>query len=149
MLEKIMEIQNEDIDDLVKMGLGLWSEHTEDDMRKSFLKALSSDNEIFFVNKVGDEYTGFISVSIRNDYVEGSSSRPVGYVEGIYVKPEFRNKGIAGRLIKKGEEWARSRGCSQMGSDVEMNNDISSIFHLKVGFKEANRMICFIKDIQG
>ena len=94
-----------------------------------------------------DEYIGFINLSIRIDYVEGSNSSPVAYVEGIYVKPEYRNKGIAKSLIANGEEWARFKGCTQMGSDIEMDNDISYKFHQKIGFDEANRIICFIKDI--
>ncbi len=51
------------------------------------------------------------------------------------------------KLIIKGEEWAKSKGCTQIGSDIEMDNDISYKFHQKVGFNEANRIICFIKDI--
>ncbi len=100
-----------------------------------------------FIYKLNNEYIGFINLSIRTDYVEGSNSSPVGFVEGIYVKPEYRNKGIAKKLIIKGEEWAKSKGCTQIGSDIEMDNDISYKFHQKVGFNEANRIICFIKDI--
>ena len=33
---------------------------------------------------------GFAQCTLRNDYVEGSSSSPVGYLEGIYVKDEYR-----------------------------------------------------------
>jgi aminoglycoside 6'-N-acetyltransferase I len=28
----------------------------------------------------------FINISLRHDYVEGTSSSPVGYIEGIYVE---------------------------------------------------------------
>ncbi len=61
----------------------------------------------------------------------------------------WREKGIARRLLEKGQEWARAKGCSEMGSDIELNNDASYHFHTRVGFQEANRVICFIKDIEG
>lgn len=64
-----------------------------------------------------------------------------------YVKPEYRNKGIAKKLIAKGKEWTKSKRCIQMGSDVVMDNDISYKVHQKVGFQESNRIICFIKNI--
>lgn len=90
---------------------------------------------------------GFINLSIRVDYVEGSNSTPVGYVEGIYVMDGYRKQGIATKLLKQGEVWAKDHGCTQMASDIEIPNAISYDFHLSVGFQEANRIICFIKDI--
>ena len=87
------------------------------------------------------------SACIRVDYVEGSESSPTGYVEGIYVKELYRRQGIAKRLLEQGEAWALSRGCTQMGSDIEADNGGSYEFHTKAGFQEANRLICFIKDI--
>lgn len=38
-------------------------------------------------------------ISLRNDYVEGTS--PVPYIEGFYVKSEFRNKSVAKKLDLK------------------------------------------------
>ncbi len=90
----------------------------------------------------------FIQLSVRRDYVEGSETSPVGYVEGIYVRPDFRRQGISKELLTKGEEWVREKGCTQMGSDIEDDNDTSYQFHLNTGFKEANRLICFIKDLE-
>lgn len=68
-------------------------------------------------------------------------------MEGIYVEPEYRHQDIARRLIKKGEEWVKSIGCTQIASDCVLENTISYQFHLKVDFEEANKIICFIKDI--
>ena len=37
--------------------------------------------------------------------------------------------------------------CTEFASDCEINNEISLQFHLSMGFEEANRIICFRKDI--
>ena len=38
---------------------------------------------------------GFIEGSIRGDYVNGTETSPVGFVEGVYVSPAWRRKGVA------------------------------------------------------
>jgi len=146
-IKHIEEINKDNFNEWLSMALALWPDNEENELMDEFHKMLSSKKEQAFIYKLDDVYIGFINLSIRNDYVEGSNSTPVGYVEGIYVKPEYRNNGIAKELITKGEEWVKAKGCTQMGSDIEVDNDISYKFHKKVGFKVANRIICFIKDI--
>lgn len=143
----IVEATEADLEPWVYLGLLLWPDHTFQDMTEIFSGILGSKKETAFLCRVGQEYVGFINVSIRVDYVEGSDSSPVGFVEGIYVKESYRKQGIAQRLVTRGEQWAKSLGCSQMGSDIEQHNTASYDFHTRVGFKEANRIICFIKAI--
>lgn len=146
-MKHIEKINKDNFNEWLSMALSLWPDNGKNELKDEFHKMLSSTKEQAFIYKLDNEYIGFINISIRTDYVEGSNSSPVGFVEGIYVKPGYRNKGIAKELITKGEEWAKSKGCTQMGSDIEIDNDISYKFHQKVGFDEANRIICFIKDI--
>jgi aminoglycoside 6'-N-acetyltransferase I len=96
-----------------------------------------------YLYTVDDKAVAFISLSLRHDYVEGTDSSPVGYLEGIYVKPNFRGRGIAAELVGFAKEWAVSQGCSQLASDCELDNEDSRLFHGKIGFEEANRIICF------
>lgn len=135
------------LNDWVKMGIQLWPDYLENELKDIFLGILGSDKEECFLYYLDNEYVGFINVSTRNDYVNGSESSPVGYVEGIYVKPEHRNRNIARKLVRAGELWASGRGCKQMASDILIDNNISYDFHKKVGFNEVERVICFIKDI--
>ena len=84
---------------------------------------------------------------MRYDYVEGTETTPVGYLEGIFVKKDYRNKGIAKELLAECEEWAKSNGCQEFGSDCEIDNVDSLMFHKAVNFTEANRIICFTKKL--
>ena len=80
-------------------------------------------------------------------YVEGTHSSPVGYLEGIFIKAEYRNHGFAKELLKECEKWAKEKGCTEFASDCELDNDDSFRFHRAMEFEEANRIICFKKDI--
>ncbi len=73
--------------------------------------------------------------------------QPVGYLEGIYVLPGFRGRGVAKMLLNACEEWARDKGCREFASDCELDNTDSLAFHLAVGFREANRIICFARKL--
>ena len=90
---------------------------------------------------------GFAQCGLRRDYVEGTDSSPVGYLEGIYVAEDCRNKGVAKALLSACEDWAREQGCTEFASDCELDNTASLRFHLNVGFQESNRIICFTKKL--
>ncbi|MCL1820179.1 MAG: GNAT family N-acetyltransferase [Oscillospiraceae bacterium] len=118
----------------------LWPHHTVE----SFINERYNgefQNDFLYVLK--EEIVAFISLSVRNDYVEGTESSPVGYLEGIYVKPEFRNQGIGKRLVEYGKIWCAEKGCSEFASDCLLENDASRKFHNMIGFKEANTIVCF------
>lgn len=88
---------------------------------------------------------GFAQCQLRCDYVEGTESSPVGYLEGIFVDEKHRMKGIAKQLLHHCETWAKAKGCTEFASDCELTDADSLHFHLKLGFAEANHIICFNK----
>ena len=100
-----------------------------------------------FLYMLDGEAVAFVSLSLRHDYVEGAETSPVGYLEGIYVKPRHQNKGIARELVEFAKAWSAEKGCTQLASDCELDNHISRKFHNKVGFTEANTVVCFIMDL--
>lgn len=144
---RIVSYGPEFLDDLTSMALDLWPENEYMHLRDEFEHFEDDDKQMVFLCILDDLPVGFVHVSLRSDYVEGADSSPVGYVEGIYVLPEFRKKGMSKMLLSKAEEWSKSKGCVQIASDIEDENVVSYAFHIGVGFKEVNRVICFIKNI--
>ena len=63
------------------------------------------------------------------------------------VQKKHRNKGIATQLLQHCELWSKENACTEFASDCEISNAESYVFHMKFGFQEANRIICFKKDI--
>jgi len=112
------------------------------------LAELISGGAAVFVCFEGEEPAGFAQCGLRRDYVEGTQGgRPVGYLEGVYVRPESRGHGAARAMLAVCEDWARSRGAREFASDCELDNVSSAAFHAAAGFREANRIVCFVKEL--
>lgn len=87
---------------------------------------------------------GFAEVSLR-EYAEGCLSSPVGYLEGWYVQPEARGRGVGSALVRAGEDWARQQGCTEFASDADIENDASIRAHESLGFEAVADVRCFRK----
>lgn len=145
---KIEKISLKDIPMLTRMVIKLWPECNYDEEYEFALNTLNNPNLSYHVAKSGELYIGFVQLSIRTDHVEGSKSNPVAYIEGIYVDPEYRNTGVGAQLVQFAEEWGAEKGCAELASDTELDNALSIGFHESLGFRIANRVVCFIKSIE-
>lgn len=88
---------------------------------------------------------GFADASIRHDYVNGCDSSPVVFLEGIFVLPSFRQRGLAKQLIAAVQRWGTNKGCREMASDTTPENTISQKVHQALGFEETERVIFYRK----
>ena len=89
---------------------------------------------------------GFVEVSTK-PYAIGCETQPVGYLEGWYVELQMRSKGVGRALVMAAETWARSRGCRQMASDSQAENEGSQRAHTRLGYAEVERLVHFKKDL--
>jgi L-amino acid N-acyltransferase YncA len=88
---------------------------------------------------------GFAEAAIRHDYVNGTQSSPVAFLEGIYVHPSARRQGVARALVLAVEQWAGVRGCRELASDALLDNEASHAMHRALGFEETERVVYFRK----
>lgn len=86
---------------------------------------------------------GFAEVSVRADYVNGCSHRPALYLEGIYVDPAYRGRGVARRLCAAAEGWGSTHGCREFASDVYVDDADSLAAHAALGFEETETVVYF------
>jgi aminoglycoside 6'-N-acetyltransferase I len=140
------EISESDLEEWLVMAMDLWP-YGKDELKKLFYDILLSPAQKSFIVQEKNHPIAFINLSLRNDYVEGSETSPVGYIEGIYVRPEFRKKGIAKKLIALAEKWTLEQGCTELGSDTELRNIESQKFHKRTGFTKSETIVHFIKKI--
>ena len=124
----------------------VWS-GSKEELLDELKSAINSTGTAIFLKYSNGVAVGFAQCNLRHDYVEGTISSPVGYLEGIFVKEEYRKCGYARELLSASERWAKEQGCSEFASDCEFDNCESLLFHLKTGFTEANRIICFKKSL--
>ncbi len=123
----------------------LWPDHCVQELEKEFSEYLSNGKAQFFIKCEQGEPVGFAQCQLRYDYVEGTETAPVGYLEGIFVKEDFRRRGYARELLSACEAWAKENGCKEFASDCEIDNADSFKFHMAANFREAGRIICFAK----
>jgi len=129
------------------MRLALWPDATADEHR-AYMAVSLAQPERFLQLMMYDERRqplGFIEGSIRNDYVNGTESSPVGFVEGVYVAPASRRKGVARQLYDAIGGWAKARGCRELASDALVDNEVSQRAHRALGFRETERVVYFTR----
>ncbi|MCP4870428.1 MAG: GNAT family N-acetyltransferase [Proteobacteria bacterium] len=93
-----------------------------------------------------DGVIGFAEIGLRA-YAEGCATSPVGYIEGIFVHPEYRQDAVGRALVAAAEVWAIEQGCTEMASDRQLGNQSSGSFHEALGFEEAERLVCYRKSL--
>ena len=143
----IRKAEMKDVPILAELACRLWPDNRAEEMRAEMEETLTKPDAAFFLAYAETAPVGFAQCQLRYDYVEGTETSPVGYLEGIYVAEECRKQGLARELLAACENWAKTKGCAEFASDCELDNAQSLQFHLNVGFEEANRIICFTKKI--
>ncbi|TKJ76573.1 aminoglycoside 6'-acetyltransferase [Pseudomonas sp. CFBP13509] len=137
-----------DHDGWLPLRVALWpdsSSNNENDKR-IILNAPERYVVLIFVNEHGNAL-GFAEASIRVDYVNGTSSSPVAFLEGLYVRPASRSQGIARQLVAEIQQWAEKMGCTELASDALLNNQGSHAMHEALGFTETERVVYFLKPL--
>lgn len=145
--DMVKRAEKEDLRAAAELAVMMWDSHSAGELAEEFAVTADSGQAQFFLKYVRDVPVGFAQCQLRHDYVEGTESSPVGYLEGIFVKEGYRKQGYAKELLAACEQWAREQGCTEFASDCELDNTGSLAFHLSMGFEEANRVICFTKKL--
>ena len=140
-----MRARAEDASRLAELVGIVWPEHSREELREIVGEYIGSDNSAVYYACADGQAVGVALCALRHDYVEGCETSPVGYLEGIAVREAYRHRAVARALLSECEQWAREKGCTEFASDCELTNDASLRFHLSVGFREENRIICFKK----
>jgi len=136
-----------DAKEIARLAVKMWESHDIDELAGDFEKQIADDDAAVFICRIDGKTVGFAQCQLRRDYVEGTSSSPVGYLEGVFVEPAYRKHGYGKALVDACVQWAKEKECREFASDCEWNNEQSRLFHLQTGFQEANRIICFVKPI--
>lgn len=133
----------------LEMRMALWPDASAEEHR-GYMAISLAQPERFLQLMMYDEQRvpiGFIEGSIRGDYVNGTETSPVGFVEGVYVIPAMRRKGVARNLFAAIGDWAQARGCRELASDALLENEASQRAHRALGFRETERVVYFTKEL--
>ena len=93
------------------------------------------------------EPAGFAEAALRTDYVNGTQSSPVAFLEGLYVVPAARRHGVGRALVDEVCRWARDVGSAELASDALLANEVSHAVHRALGFAETERVVFYRKEL--
>lgn len=143
---KIRKANEQDCDELVRLMRQLWPDAPEAELTPEVRLGIRSGKMHYFIAET-DEAVGFCQLSFRHDYVPGTTSSPTAFLEGIYVVASVRQQDVATWLVEAASAYARSKGCDELASDTEIENDGSQRFHERIGFREVERTVHYIKKL--
>jgi aminoglycoside 6'-N-acetyltransferase I len=128
-----------------QMRAALWPHESAPAHAQAIDEILASFDVWGFVADAADgSIAGFAEIAVRK-YANGCDTAPVAFLEGIWVKPQMRRRGIAAQLIAYAESFLAARGFRELGSDTEIDNAASQAAHLAWGFSETERVVYFRK----
>jgi len=130
----IRKADTSDFKAITELAALLWPDDDKNELEISIADTIGSDNETIFIYIAESKPVAFARCSLRHDYVEGTESSPVGYLEGIFVAEEYRRRGIARSLLSVCENWAKSKGCREFASDCEIGQHRQPEFSPEVRF---------------
>ena len=144
---KIRTITAADKAEWLRMRKDLWPKDPPEQLKSEMDQILHSPGIVFGAETNDGKLVGFAEVSIRTEYVEGSTGGPTGYIEGLEVDESCRQRGIGRQLLLAAEDWCKNRGLAEIGSDTDLRNLKSLRVHQSAGFKVAGSVLHFIKKI--
>src|SRR5215470_10351245 len=89
----------------------LWPDGSEAEHLRYMADAIARGHFVRLAIAANGSAIGFVEASQRVDYVNGTNSSPVAFLEGLYVEPASRLNGIARELVAAVEAWAAAKGC--------------------------------------
>ena len=145
---KIRPLDEDDLAEWLRLRLLLWDETTEGDHRSEMVSIIEyPESQFVAVADKGDrQLVGFLEASIRS-HVEDCETENVGYLEGWFIEPPYRQLGLGSQLVAIAENWARHKGCTEMASDAEIDNDVSILAHTRLGYEETSRLVHLRKSL--
>ena len=105
MVKLIRKATLEDVPQLVSLAIQMWKSHTVEDLTKIFCEHIRKGKNFIFLAISEEHIVGFAQCGLRFDYVEGTDSSPVGYLEGIFVLEEYKKRGYAKELLGECQNW--------------------------------------------
>ncbi len=147
MTPNIRLANSNDKSEWLRMRLLLWPEAGSEDLSQEMEYILADPmTPVFVLERPEGGLGGFLEAGTRK-YAEGCTTAPVGYIEGWLVDEDLRGQGLGHELVRRAEDWARSQGLKEMGSDTWLDNEVSIRAHLAMGYEEVERLIHFAKTL--
>ena len=92
----------------------------------------------------GDRVVGRLCACVQFEgagMILGVYGEHVGFVKGLYVDVEYRNRGIGKAMMQEAERWFKNWGCENVVLNVVEGNEGGLRFYEREGYKPVHRMM--------
>ncbi|MFA5886720.1 MAG: GNAT family N-acetyltransferase [Patescibacteria group bacterium] len=120
------------------VGEDKYSKHDND----SFSRVLDSQSNFVFVTEDLGKLIGFASFSIRSVI---RYPKPIAELDEIFVRPEYRQKGVGKMLMQQIEDKAKELDCYRLFIESHYDHKAAHLFYESLGY--TNYGYHFIKNI--
>lgn len=135
-------VKNEDITALADLANQIWHEYwpkllikeqidymvQKFQSKEAITKQIKSENYNYYFIKCKNETAGYFGISFKKDYL---------FLSKLYIKKEFRHKGIGKLAFMKIAGIAKENGYKTIRLTVNKHNKNTIDAYLKYGFKVA------------
>ena len=146
----VRPIASGDLEVWCRMRRALWPDAAPAELleeAEAYFRGARPLQAVFLGVAPSGEPSGMLELSLRS-VAEGCRTTPVFYVEGWYVLPEARRRGMGRALMAAAETWAGEGGDTEIASDALIDSLLSERAHRALGFLEVERAIHFRKDLR-
>ena len=141
----VRELTSTDRAAWLRMRMLLWPDETARGHDAAIDEILDANDAWGFIAETLDnEPLGFAEICVRKA-ANGCDSRPVPFLEGIWVEQRFRRQRVGARLIGHIQTFLKTRGFCELGSDSLIENQGAHDAHAGWGFSETERVVYFRK----
>src|SRR5262249_16373176 len=135
--------------DWLALRSALWPTASEAEHLSGMADAIARGHYLRLAVSTHGSVLGFVEASKRGAYVNGTSTSPVGFLEGLYVVPGARRRGVARALVESVVQWSLGEGCIELASDALIDNRAAHLVHRALGFEETERVVYFRRVLRG
>jgi aminoglycoside 6'-N-acetyltransferase I len=132
----------------LRLRIALWPEGSEAEHLSGMAGTLARGHYVRLAVTAAGSAVGLVEASKRIDYVNGTTSSPVAFLEGLYVEPGWRRRGVARALVESVVAWALQQDLSELASDSLTDNVAAHAAHRALGFEETERVVYFRRPLR-
>ena len=88
-----------------------------------------------------------MEVGLRSHADGCDESQMAGFLEGWFVRKDWRRVGIGRMLVAAAEQWASRQGCQEIASDTWIDNETSQRAHEAMGYEVVDRCVNYRKKL--
>jgi ribosomal protein S18 acetylase RimI-like enzyme len=96
-------------------------------------RAIEAEDEVVLVAEVGGVIAGVARAVLVDEPMLSNS--PLAVLKELYVKPEYRRRGIASKLVEEAFNHLKKLGAKVLAAEFPSQNEVAERFYEKLGFR--------------